>query len=237
MVQQDYNKLQWCLSEKPAPYLLSIQQLKQRVHDLVAATSPVPALWFLSHKSVYTIGTSGKSSDVLQNDKKIPVIQTNRGGKVTYHGPGQNVIYFLLPLKQFGPTLKDFLCRVGRWVQLAFHSLSVPVIYDVSRGGGFLNMGDGLQKKIVSVGLRVSKGVVWHGISVNVNPDMSFFRSIRACGGFGDQMTSLFEAGYFHLNSSDVAAALRQAFCTIWPCVMQRTECFLTRKMHEPKVS
>ena len=133
-------------------------------------------IWLLEHPPIFTLGTAADQNHIL-DAKDIPVVQSDRGGEVTYHGPGQLVIYFLLDVKKlnFGP--KKLVSTIQEFVRNLLADLSIDCNFVEGAPGVYVN-----QKKIVSIGLRISKGKSYHGISINFDMDLSPFKQINPCG-------------------------------------------------------
>lgn len=168
------------------------------IADKVASKELQETIWFLQHKDVYTIGRSGNASDIIDND--IPLVYTNRGGMITYHGVGQLICYLMLDIR------KQFNSDVHKYV----HFLEESIII-VLRSYGILahksDKGIGVwieEEKIASIGVRISKGVSIHGFALNVNPDLSKFNKIVPCGIQGCKLTSMKKL-QIHPNISDIS--------------------------------
>ena len=133
-------------------------------------------IWLLEHPPIFTLGTAADQNHIL-DAKDIPVVQSDRGGEVTYHGPGQLVIYFLLDVKKlnFGP--KKLVSTIQEFVKNLLADLSIDCNFVEGAPGVYVN-----QKKIASIGLRISKGKSYHGISINFDMDLSPFKQINPCG-------------------------------------------------------
>ena len=133
-------------------------------------------IWLLEHPPIFTLGTAADQNHIL-DAKDIPVVQSDRGGEVTYHGPGQLVIYFLLDVKKlnFGP--KKLVSTIQEFVRNLLADLSIDCNFVEGAPGVYVN-----QKKIASIGLRISKGKSYHGISINFDMDLSPFKQINPCG-------------------------------------------------------
>ena len=133
-------------------------------------------IWLLEHPPIFTLGTAADKNHIL-DAKDIPVVQSDRGGEVTYHGPGQLVIYFLLDVKKlnFGP--KKLVSTIQEFVRNLLADLSIDCNFVEGAPGVYVN-----QKKIASIGLRISKGKSYHGISINFDMDLSPFKQINPCG-------------------------------------------------------
>jgi len=142
-------------------------------------------IWLLEHPSIFTLGTAADQNHIL-DAKDIPVVQSDRGGEVTYHGPGQLVIYFLLDVKKlnFGP--KKLVSAIQEFVRNLLADLSIDCNFVEGAPGVYVN-----QKKIASIGLRISKGKSYHGISINFDMDLSPFKQINPCGYEGLEVTQI----------------------------------------------
>ena len=142
-------------------------------------------IWLLEHPPIFTLGTAADQNHIL-DAKDIPVVQSDRGGEVTYHGPGQLVIYFLLDVKMlnFGP--KKLVSTIQEFVRNLLADLSIDCNFVEGAPGVYVN-----QKKIASIGLRISKGKSYHGISINFDMDLSPFKQINPCGYEGLEVTQI----------------------------------------------
>ena len=142
-------------------------------------------IWLLEHPPIFTLGTAADKNHILEA-KDIPVVQSDRGGEVTYHGPGQLVIYFLLDVKKlnFGP--KMLVSTIQEFVKNLLADLSIDCNFVEGAPGVYVN-----QKKIASIGLRISKGKSYHGISINFDMDLSPFKQINPCGYEGLEVTQI----------------------------------------------
>lgn len=142
-------------------------------------------IWLLEHPSIFTLGTAADKNHVL-NPKDIPVVQSDRGGEVTYHGPGQLVIYFLLDVKRlnFGP--KKLVSTIQNFVKDLLATISIDCNFIEGAPGVYVD-----KKKIASIGLRISKGKSYHGISLNFDMDLSPFKQINPCGYKGLEVTQI----------------------------------------------
>ena len=142
-------------------------------------------IWLLEHPPIFTLGTAADQNHIL-DAKDIPVVQSDRGGEVTYHGPGQLVIYFLLDVKKlnFGP--KKLVSTIQEFVRNLLADLSIDCNFIEGAPGVYVN-----KKKIASIGLRISKGKSYHGISINFDMDLSPFNQINPCGYEGLEVTQI----------------------------------------------
>ena len=133
-------------------------------------------IWLLEHPPIFTLGTAANRSHIL-NAKEIPVVQSDRGGEVTYHGPGQLVIYFLLDIKKLDFSPKKLVLTIQNFVKDLLKEVSINCNFVEGAPGVYVD-----KKKIASIGLRISKGKTYHGISINFDMDLSPFKQINPCG-------------------------------------------------------
>ena len=151
----------------------------------LASESFTNEIWFLEHDPVYTLGTAADKSHIL-NAKNIPVIQTDRGGEVTYHGPGQLVIYFILDIKHLELGPRSLVQSLQNFTKNLLEEFSIETNFIDGAPGVYVE-----EKKIASIGLRISKGKSYHGISINVDMDLTPFSHINPCGYEGLEVTQI----------------------------------------------
>ena len=144
-------------------------------------------IWFLEHNPVFTLGTAADKSHILDAGS-IPIFQSDRGGEVTYHGPGQLIIYFLLDIKQLNLGPKSLVKTLQKFIQLLLEQYSIDSNFVDGAPGVYI-----AEKKIASIGLRFSKGRSYHGVSINVDMDLSPFLKINPCGYENQSMTQVAE--------------------------------------------
>ena len=157
----------------------------EQMRSLVQAKSFKDQIWFLEHPPVFTLGTAADKAHVL-NPGDIPVIQTDRGGEVTFHGPGQLVIYFLLDIKEKKLGPKALVANLQNLIQNILKNYSIESSFIEGAPGVYVE-----DKKIASIGLRISNGRSYHGISLNVNMDLTPFSLINPCGYAGLEVTQI----------------------------------------------
>jgi lipoyl(octanoyl) transferase len=205
---------EWRISDQPVPYPEAVAAMEERVAAIRAGTAP-ELVWLLEHPPLYTAGTSAKADDLLDHGR-FPVFQTGRGGQYTYHGPGQRVAYVMLDLVKRGPDVHRYVTNLEEWIirTLALFNIKgerrcgrVGIWVDKQPYGGLA----GQEDKIGAIGVRVRRGVTFHGISLNVDPDLSHFGGIVPCGITQFGVTSMHALG--HLASlHEVDAAMRDAW-------------------------
>ncbi len=142
-------------------------------------------IWLLEHPPIFTLGTAADRSHIL-NAKEIPVVQSDRGGEVTYHGPGQLVIYFLLDIKKLDFSPKKLVLTIQNFVKDLLKQVSIDCNFVEDAPGVYVD-----KKKIASIGLRIAKGKTYHGISLNFDMDLSPFKQINPCGYEGLEVTQI----------------------------------------------
>jgi lipoyl(octanoyl) transferase len=182
-------------SKEPVDYQQALFFMENKVEEIIAKKSQ-NYLWFLEHNPVYTAGTSAKPEDLL--NPQFPVYQVGRGGQFTYHGPGQLVIYVMFDLRKLfhpkDPDLRKFIYILEEWI---IHTLNAIGIQGERRNGrvGIWVVTSNGEKKIAAIGIRVKKWVSFHGIAININPNLSHFDGIVPCGINEYGITSLHELG------------------------------------------
>ncbi|MEM9840460.1 MAG: lipoyl(octanoyl) transferase LipB [Pseudomonadota bacterium] len=185
-------------------------EMERRVGEIQAGASE--RVWLLEHPPLYTAGTSAKPDDLVDPDR-FPVFPSPRGGQYTYHGPGQRVAYLMLDLGRRKKDVRQFVRDVEAWVIEALTRLGVRGEVRDGRVGVWVDRGDGREDKIAAIGVRIRRWVTFHGISLNVSPELEHFSGIVPCGIAHDGLgvTSLADLGV-NASMDDVDAALREAF-------------------------
>jgi len=205
--------VEWRISDAPVPYPEAVAAMEARVADIAAHRAP-ELVWLLEHPPLYTSGTSGKDTDLL--DPRFPLFSSGRGGQLTYHGPGQRVAYVMLDLKRRRPDVRAYVASLEQWIIRTLAAFNVRGERREDRVGVWVSRpdkGPGFEDKIAAIGVRLKHWVSFHGISLNVEPDLSHFDAIVPCGvtdpRFG--VTSLVDLGHT-LSMADVDLALRHSF-------------------------
>jgi lipoyl(octanoyl) transferase len=167
-------------SVHPVEYPLAVEVMERRVADIRAGTAD-ELVWLVEHPPLYTAGTSAKAADLLE--ARFPVYDTGRGGQYTYHGPGQRVAYVMLDLKkrQSEPDIKCYVWQLEEWIIRTLAEFGITGERREGRVGIWVDV-NGQDKKIAAIGVRVRHWVTYHGISINVSPDLSHFGGIVPCG-------------------------------------------------------
>ncbi|MDF1734516.1 MAG: lipoyl(octanoyl) transferase LipB [Minwuia sp.] len=204
---------EWRISTGPVPYPDAVDWMERRVAE-IRSDGVADCIWLLEHPPLYTAGTSANAGDLLQPGR-FPVFQSGRGGEYTYHGPGQRVGYVMLDLKQRGQDIRRFVHDLESWVIATLAAFGVTGERREGRVGVWVVRDDGREDKIAAIGVRVRRWVSFHGISINVSPDLDHFSGIVPCGIQEHGVTSLADLG-IDTNMAEVDAVLRQAFLTIF---------------------
>ena len=171
-------KLEVKVSHKRIDYNKAIQLLEKRVDDVINGKKP-ELLWILEHNSIYTGGTSYKEEDIL--NKNIFVVKTSRGGKITYHGPGQKIIYFVLNLNKRKKDIRLLITKIENCIIQILNNYNIKSYPDRKQIGVWIKDKKGI-KKIAAIGIKVRKWVAYHGFSINVSNDLKFYKNIVPCG-------------------------------------------------------
>ena len=208
------DPVKWAVSQSPVDYQAALAAMEARVRQIKDGTAP-EMVWLLEHPALYTAGTGAKAHDLLNPDA-LPVYWTGRGGQFTYHGPGQRVVYVMMDLKtRFGGDVGAYTRTLERWL------ISTLAIFDVSattragKTGVWIAAGEAsngpIDAKIAAIGLRIRHGISFHGVSINVDPNLAHYNGIVPCGLAGSAVTSLSALGKA-VSMWDVDRALKQTF-------------------------
>ena len=214
--------VEWLITDLPVSYLEAVAAMEARVSDIAAGRAP-ELVWLLEHPPLYTSGTSGKAEDLL--DPRFPIFDSGRGGQLTYHGPGQRVAYVMLDLKRRRPDVRAYVAGLEQWIIRTLAAFNVRGERREDRVGVWVarpDKGAGFEDKIAAIGVRLRRWVSFHGIAVNVEPDLSHFEAIVPCGVADPRygVTSLVDLGH-PVTTADVDVALRRAFAEVFGAVKQ----------------
>ena len=174
-------------SEKPVKYDAAIKFMENRLDDLNDKKCK-ELIWVLEHNELYTAGKSSKENEIL--DKSIKIIKTNRGGKITYHGPGQLVCYFVIDLKKRKKDIRKFISTIEKTIISTLKYFNIEAIADKKNIGIWYKDKSEL-KKVAAIGVRVKKWIAYHGFSININNDLKKYKAIVPCGINDKGVTSL----------------------------------------------
>ena len=212
------NAIEWRSSDSAVPYESAVAEMEGRVAAIRAGAAP-ELVWLLEHPPLYTAGTSALAADLL-DPGRLPVFGTGRGGQYTYHGPGQRVAYVMLDLARRGADVRCHVRRLEEWVIRALARFAVTGERRAGRVGLWIvGPRQGSEDKIAAIGVRVRRWVSYHGVALNIDPDLDHFRGIVPCGiapeASGHGVTSLATLGVA-ATMADVDAALRATFTEIF---------------------
>lgn len=205
--------VEWRVSERPVAYGEAVAFMDARAAAIAAGGEP-ELIWLIEHPPLYTSGTSANAKDLL--DARFPVFESGRGGQLTYHGPGQRVAYVMLDLKRRGPDVRKFVATLEEWLIRTLAAFNVRGERREDRIGVWVRRpekAEGAEDKIAAIGIRVKQWVTLHGISLNVEPDLTHFSGIVPCGVSEQRygVTSLVDLG-LPVTMADVDLALRREF-------------------------
>jgi lipoyl(octanoyl) transferase len=176
-------------SIKPVKYDDALKLLEERLTD-ISISKKGDLIWILEHEEIYTAGTSYKEKEILNKD--INLIKTNRGGKITYHGPGQLICYFVIDLKKRKKDIRKFITLIEKTIIESLLEFNIKSYGDPKNIGIWVdNKAD--TKKVVAIGIRVSKWIAYHGFAININNDLSKYKNIIPCGISNKGVTNLKE--------------------------------------------
>lgn len=204
------TEIEWTISPSPIEYEDAVAVMESTVADIREGTSP-EQVWLLEHPPLYTAGTSANEADLVE--AKFPVFQTGRGGQYTYHGPGQRVAYVMLDLKkrQQAPDIKGYVCKLEQWIINTLQEFDIKGERREGRVGIWVAKPDGGEAKIAAIGVRVRRWVTYHGISINLDPDLSHFGGIVPCGISDAGVTSFADLGV-NATMDELDEALQKNF-------------------------
>ena len=208
--------VRWRVSSAPVGYPEALAEM-DRVAESIAAGEADELVWLLEHPPLYTAGTSARPEDLVDAGR-FPIFQTGRGGQFTYHGPGQRVAYVMLDLKRREPDVRRYVAALEEWLIRALDSFNVRGERREDRVGVWVRRPDKAgsgEDKIAAIGIRVRRWVTMHGISLNVEPDLSHFGGIVPCGVREHGVTSLVDLGR-PVTMEDADIALRRTFETVF---------------------
>ncbi len=212
---------EWTTTEGLTPYPAALAYMEARVESIIAGKAD-EQIWLLEHPPMFTAGTSAKPADLVAPDM-FEVFQSRRGGEYTYHGPGQRVAYTMLDLNERGRDVRKYVANLEAWIIETLAQFNVQAGRREGRVGVWVSrpdrppLPDGrpAEDKIAAIGVRIRRWVTFHGISINVEPDLSHYNGIVPCGLAGYGVTSLADLGVT-ATIGELDIALRQAFVTVF---------------------
>ncbi len=210
--------VEWRVAPAPVAYPEAVAFMERRVAEIRAGRAP-ELVWLLEHPPIYTAGTSARDADLV-DPGRFPVYRSGRGGQYTYHGPGQRVAYVMLDVKRRGGDVRRFVHDLEAWIVAALARFNVRgerregrvgIWIDRARHGGPAGGQPGREDKIAAIGVRLRHWVSYHGIAINVDPDLSHYAGIVPCGIAEHGVTSLVGLG-LPVTLADLDVALKDAF-------------------------
>ncbi|MDF3607444.1 lipoyl(octanoyl) transferase LipB [Paracoccus sp. DMF-8] len=212
----------WIVEPGLTDYETAVRRMEARVAAISAGTAD-ELIWLVEHPPLYTAGTSARDED-LTDPGRFPVHAAGRGGQYTYHGPGQRVVYVMLDLNRRGRDVRQFVAALESWVIDALAEFNLKGVIRPGRVGVWIErpdlppLPDGSMRedKIAAIGVKLRKWVSFHGISINVEPDLSHYAGIVPCGIAGHGVTSLVDLG-LPVTLPDLDVALRKRFSDSFP--------------------
>jgi lipoyl(octanoyl) transferase len=185
--------IQWKVSNAPVPYPESLEFMAQTVQSIISGTGR-ELVWLLEHPDLYTRGTSAHFNE-LRYQPTAPVYPTGRGGRYTYHGPGQRVAYLMMDLRTRGTDIRQYVHDLESWLINTIAEFGIMGERRHNRIGVWVNQGDRIDVKLGAIGIRVRKWVAFHGISLNVSPNLTMYDAIVPCGIREHGVSSLHDLG------------------------------------------
>ena len=209
MSEASNKAIEWRISTDPVAYPEAVDFMERRVRAIRDGEAQ-ELVWLLEHPPLYTAGTSARAEDLLEPDR-FPVYRSGRGGQYTYHGPGQRVAYVMLDLQRRGPDLRAYVNALEEWIIRALANFNVVAGRRSGRVGLWVERGGGREDKIAAIGVRVRRWVTYHGVAINLEPDLSHFEGIVPCGISEHGVTSLVDLG-LPVTMADLDVALKHAY-------------------------
>ncbi len=209
MSEASDRAIEWRISTDPVAYPEAVDFMERRVRAIRDGEAK-EMVWLLEHPPLYTAGTSARAEDLLEPDR-FPVYRSGRGGQYTYHGPGQRVAYVMLDLQRRGPDLRAYVNALEEWIIRALANFNVVAGRRSGRVGLWVERGGGREDKIAAIGVRVRRWVTYHGVAINLEPDLSHFEGIVPCGISEHGVTSLVDLG-LPVTMADLDVALKEAY-------------------------
>ncbi len=215
-MQVNNQEIEWLISKAPVDFESALNFMQARVEKIINNQAK-QLIWILEHPEIYTAGISAKESDLLTKTE-IPIFKTNRGGKYTYHGPKMKIIYVMLDLKKFfspsPPDIAKFVQFLENWIIATLAEINIKGEIKKDRVGIWVNH-EGQEKKIAAIGVKIRKWVSYHGIAINIDPELSRFDNIIPCGIKEYGITSvreLLESGFDKKITENFNGLLKKSF-------------------------
>src|SRR5271169_4567311 len=205
--------IEWRIGKTSVDYEPAVEEMEARVAAIRAGTAS-ELVWLLEHPALYTAGTSARDEDLL-DPRRLPVHRTGRGGRYTYHGPGQRIAYVMLDLARRGPDVRCHVHRLEEWIIRTLARFDIRGERRDGRIGIWVVRPEGGEEKIAAIGVRVRRWVTYHGLALNVDPELDHYRGIIPCGIAEHGVTSLARLGV-RATMAELDDALRATFAEVF---------------------
>ena len=213
--------VQWEITEEKVDYETALAKMNNHVEKMIQGEAS-EKVWLLEHPPLYTAGTRAKRQDLIKTNR-FPVFETKRGGQYTYHGPGQRVVYVMLDLSKREKDVKKFVANLEQWIKFTLSEFNIIGQSRDGRVGIWVerpdkplnNSGAVEEEKIAAIGVRLRKWITLHGLSINLDPDLSHFHGIVPCGIKEHGVTSLVDLG-LPVSMHDLDNALKKSFSKVF---------------------
>jgi lipoyl(octanoyl) transferase len=212
MVMQP-GRIEWRVSETPVDYAAAVEEMEGRV-AAIRAGAAAELVWLLEHPPLYTAGTSARDEELIE-PRRLPVHRAGRGGRYTYHGPGQRIAYVMLDLRRRGLDVRCYVHQLEEWIIRTLARFEVRGERRDGRVGIWVARASRNEEKIAAIGVRVRQWVTYHGVALNVDPELEHYRGIVPCGIAEHGVTSLAALG-MHATMQEVDAALKCTFAEVF---------------------
>jgi lipoyl(octanoyl) transferase len=207
------GEIEWRLGDTPVDYRAAVEEMERRVAAIRAGTA-AELVWLLEHPPLYTAGTSAREEDLLE-PRRLPIHKTGRGGQYTYHGPGQRIAYVMLDLRRRGQDVRCYVHQLEEWIVRVLARFDVRGERRVGRVGIWVARPGGREEKIAAIGVRVRQWVTYHGVALNLDPDLDHYRGIVPCGIAEHGVTSLARLGVA-ATMAELDTALQCTFAEVF---------------------
>jgi len=215
-LRSDDATVGWTISDRPVPYPDAVAAMETHVADIHAGMAR-ERVWLVEHPPIYTAGTSADRADLVDPDR-FPVYETGRGGQFTYHGPGQRVAYAMLDLNQRARDVRQYVAALEDWLIATLAAFNIRGERREDRIGIWVRrpeLGLGREDKIAAIGIRVRRWITFHGVALNIDPNLDHFSGIVPCGVTGHGVTSLADLG-IAVSMAEVDMIMRQEFARLF---------------------
>ena len=204
---------EWQVSDGLVPYPDALKAMEDRV-EAIHVRSASELIWLLEHPPLITSGTSARAEDLVDPDR-FPVYSAGRGGQYTYHGPGQRIAYVMLDLRRRGQDLRRYIHQLEEWIIQTLEAFDIQGERREGRVGIWVVRPDGREEKVAAIGVRVRRWITYHGLSINLAPDLEHFSSIVPCGISGHGVTSIRELGR-QVTMATLDTVMREKFGAVF---------------------